>query len=55
MIYHWTWFLRAQVDPLTLFDAPIQKQVTDRAVDIEVSLKKMLIYKMKKKIKNSWI
>ncbi len=27
---------RAQVDPVVLFDAPIQKKVTDRAADIEV-------------------
>ncbi len=27
---------RAQVDPVVLFDATIQKKVTDRAADIEV-------------------
>jgi DNA topoisomerase-3 len=26
----------AQVDPVVLFDAPIQKKVTDRGADIEV-------------------
>ena len=29
---------RAQVDPLVLFDATVQKKVTDRAADIEVLL-----------------
>lgn len=29
-------FFRAQIDPVVLFDAPIQKKVTDRAADIEV-------------------
>lgn len=27
---------RAQVDPVVLFDATVQKKVTDRAIDIEV-------------------
>jgi len=27
---------RAQVDPVVLFDATIQKKITDRAADIEV-------------------
>ncbi|CAF1561613.1 unnamed protein product [Adineta ricciae] len=30
----------AQVDPVVLFDAPIQKKVTDRATDIEKTLKR---------------
>ncbi|CAF1087006.1 unnamed protein product [Rotaria sordida] len=34
---------KAQVDPVVLFDAPVQKKITDRAADIEKTIKREII------------
>ncbi|CAF3174149.1 unnamed protein product [Rotaria sp. Silwood2] len=35
--------VKAQVDPVVLFDAPVQKKVTDRATDIEKTIKREVV------------